>query len=292
MNINRSLVTLTLITALGITTYTNTTVDPQTIKIKDFYINRIATNSKDVINLERIIVAGVTLRTVSAATTSMLTFGGVVLGDTIVALGALAYGPQLLATYIAVKRLEDIIKKQPELNTLMTKDDKKIFNAGKSVLKGAVLNYINERIALNNEIKKTAQTFITDNPELVKTIPQKKLITALVNYFTWSTAIKTYEQTQQKQAEIRANIKAGIFTPIIKTALTFVNTLISEPTLKNNIKSRKKNMSDLIHKKYPDLGKLVVDLQETADELFEKMNVIKKEHERTGKDLTKEQPAK
>lgn len=261
-------------------------VDQQTVKTKDFYINRIATNSKDSLNLERIIAAGLTLRTLSFAG-GILTTGGIVLGDLIIALGTLAYGPEMLATYVAVEQLKKAITKEPELSNVMTKNDHKIFNAGKAVLKGPILNYISQAKTIKTEIKKTAQTFISSHPDLIKTIPQKNLEKTLSNYLTTAVSIKTYNETQQKKIEFQKNIKAGILTPVIQSALNFIDKFISEPNLKKSIDLRKKSLIDILYRQYPALGTLETSLQKTTDELFIKIKNLKKQYERNGKDLVK-----
>ncbi len=285
MKMNKSLVTLALITTMS-ASFTTHAITPQTIKTKDFYINRIATNSKDVINLERIMATGLGLKALFLA--GPLGIVSATLGDIIITLSLLAYGPQLLATFIAVDRLEKTIKKEPELLNTMSTYDKKIFATGKATLKGALLNYIHKQTTIDAEIKKTAESFVTAHPELTTIITQKNLKKAVINYLTWSTDIKTYEETRQKEADIRKNLKAGLFTPIIKTALSFVDKFIAGPAVTTNINTRKKNMDTLLHKKYPDLGKLVASLQTTADQLFEQLKNIKSEHERTGKNLSRE----
>lgn len=289
MNIKKILLPLTLTCMVGVSVTTHA-LDQQVIKTKDFYINRIATNSKDALNLERIITAGLAINAISLAG-GTITLSGMLLGNLIISLGVLAYGPEMLATYIAVNRLDQTLKKEPELASYMTKSDTKIFNAGKAVLKGVVLNYINGQVALKNKIKTTAQQFVANHPELTTKTAQKKMVSALTSYLTWATTIKFYEETRQQQADFRKNIKAGFLTPVIQKTLDVMDSIFAQPTLKAEIKTKKKNMDQLIHKTYPALSPLVTELQTTSEKLFEQLKEIKKQYERTGKDLSKkEQP--
>jgi hypothetical protein len=274
---NKSILTLALITTIGAATNLQA-IDQQTLKIKDFYINRIAINSADALNLERIGKAGGTLLGLSVAA-GPLGAGGVILAGTILTLASLAYGPETLATFVAVKRLEEMIKKEPELLTFMSKSDRKVFDNGKAVADGRIATFINKLAAKKTAIKEAAQLFITQNPDLTTDMTEETLLKTVATYLAATTTIKTYEATRQQEAEARKNLKAGLLTPAIKAALAFVDSFIAEPLMKQKINDKKKAIANLL-KKYPEMSDVESALQKTTDELMQRFKEIKEQYAR------------
>jgi hypothetical protein len=256
-------------------------LDQQVVKTKDFYIGRINLNSKETLNFERIVSAGLTVNALSLAG-GLITASGILVGTFMISVGLVAYGPQLLTTYVSVNRLEQLLKQYPELASFMTKNDTRSLNAGKAVLKGQIGNYIAEQVALKNTIKKTAAQFEIAHQKLLASIPQKKRSDALLSYFSWTTNIKFYEEARQQQAMLRAKAKG-----ITKTTLNVINALIMEPIVMARIALAKKNIDTLVHKKYPVLEKLIMELQAETNTLFAQLKNIKQQHERSSKNFAK-----
>lgn len=290
MNANRFLHAFMLSAVLSTSLTCHATVSEKTLKTKDFYIGRINENAKDVFNLERIVTAGLALQGLILA--GPLGLAASALGSAIMLLGSLAGGSQLIAVFTAVDRLEKMIKKEPDLYIAMSKDDKKTFNTGKSLVSGKLLSLIYEHNATEAALKKAAEEFVQQHPSLITTTnTQATAVKNVGNYLNWTTDIKLYDYARAKEKEARDNIKLGILTPLINKALTFGDKLFAEPIIKAKITQKTKSL-DSLRKKQPELAALEPALQASAQSLFDQLVEIKQKYERSEKNLTPEQKAR
>lgn len=243
----------------------------QTLKIKKFYINRIAANAKNVMRAVRFIHTGLVIRSISWLG-GPYTLAGVILGDLIVGLALLIYGQKMTNTFVATKRLGEILQQHPRVTRAMSKKDWKIFNGGKSVFRGPIVNIMHKKAKINNTTKHMVTVVVQTYPELA----EKKLKQALTEYFTWTTDIKTYQEARKKRQELSKKKT----TPFIKKAVELFDKLITAPSVKKNIERRKNNIQNLLNKTYPALGKLKWFLEYMAETLFQQVKEIRGKHSR------------